>query len=107
VLAGFEPCDDAERRCLAQLHRELGFSPVLEAIRLRDRDEGGLRSIKRVLRVLTGDDLEREARCWTDPPLATLRGRGGETGLSSFLEQLEATLAPLLEPGVRGPQSAR
>jgi hypothetical protein len=95
VLAGFEPCDDDERTCLDELQRELGFSPVLHAVRLRGTN-GHLRDIKRVLRELTGDDHGREERCWTEPPLETLRARGTDSGLTALLDEVEAILAPLL-----------
>lgn len=103
VLAGFDPCDDAERQRLEELHRDLGFSPVHHAVRLRDKDRGALRDIKRVLGVLVGDDLDRETRCWIDPSLAALRERGAATGLSAFLDELEAVLPTLL--GARPPRS--
>ncbi|HEX7837676.1 MAG TPA: hypothetical protein VF469_09450 [Kofleriaceae bacterium] len=103
VLAGFDPCDDIERQRLDELHRDLGFSPVHHAIRLRDKDPGALRDIKRVLTVLTGEDPDREARCWIEPSLATLRERGAATGLSTFLNDLEAVLPALL--GVGSPRT--
>jgi hypothetical protein len=101
VLAGFDPRDDTERQRLDELHRDLGFSPVHHAVRLRDKAPGMLRDIKRVLRILTGDDPDREARCWTDPSLSTLRERGANTGLSAFLDELHAVLPALL--GIRPP----
>jgi len=99
VLAGFDPCDDAERQNLEALHRDLGFSPVLHASRLRDPNDRAPRNIKRVLGVLTGGAPYREQRCWTEPSLSTLRDRGGETGLAAFLDELLAALLPLLDPG--------
>lgn len=99
VLAGFDPCHPAEQQRLDELHRELGFSPVLHAARLRDKASGALRNIKRVLAVLIGDDADREARCWIDPPLATLHERGAATGLSAFLVELQAVCAGLLGAG--------
>lgn len=99
VLAGFEPDDDAERALLAALQEELGFSPVLEAVRLRDKAAGAARNIKRVLAALLRGDPDREERCWTEPPLANLRHRGAETGLAAFLEEIEQNLLPLLDPG--------
>ena len=85
VLAGFDPCNDTERQRLDELRRDLGFSPVDHAVRLRDKNAGSLRDIKRVLRVLTGADRAREEQCWSEPPLATLRTRGAATGLAGFL----------------------
>jgi hypothetical protein len=99
VLAGFDPCPPAEQQRLEELHRELGFSPVFHAVKLRDKAHGALRNIKRVLGVLTGDDRDREARCWTEPPLATLHERGAATGLSTFLDELRAVLPELLAAG--------
>lgn len=99
VLAGFDPCHPAEQQRLDDLHRELGFSPVLHAVRLRDKTRGALRDIKRVLAVLTGDDDERETRCWIEPALATLHERGTDTGLSAFLTDLQAVLPSLLGAG--------
>jgi hypothetical protein len=107
VLAGFDPCDDMEQQRLEELHRDLGFSPVVEAGRLRDKNRGAPRNIKRVLAIITGDVLDREQRCWTEPPLATLRARGLHTDLAVFLEELEAVIPPLLNSGApthrRGP----
>ncbi len=96
VLAGFDPRHPDEQQRLDELHRELGFSPVLHAVRLRDKTHGAPRNIKRVLGALTGDDVHREARCWIEPPLATLHERGVATGLSAFLDELRATLPELL-----------
>jgi len=100
VLAGYDPCDEAERALLAELHDALDFSPVVHAARLRDKSAGAARNIKRVLGRLTRDDPDREERCWTDPPLATLRERGGESGLADFLDEIEHILLPLLDPRV-------
>lgn len=102
VLAGFDPCNDTERAQLDELHRELGFSPVLDAHRLRDKTAGTSRNIKRVLSVLTGHAPEREERCWTEPSLATLRARGTASGLAAFLDELDAILLPLLDPSPAG-----
>lgn len=99
VLAGFDPCHPTEQQRLDELHRELGFSPVLHAVRLRDKAPGTARNIKRVLGVLTSDDPDREARCWTEPPLTTLHERGADTGLSAFLAELQAVLPGLLGAG--------
>ncbi len=102
VLAGFDPCDDVERARLDELCRDLGFSPVLQAVRLRDKNAGALRNIKRVLHVLTGHTPDREERCWIEPSLPMLRARGTDTGLAAFLEEIDAVLLPLLDPGAAG-----
>jgi hypothetical protein len=97
VLAGFEPCSDGERACLDRLRAELGFSPVLDAVRLRGGN-GDLRDIKRVLGELTSEDHDREERCWTETALETLRARGAASGLAAFLNEVEAILVPLFGP---------
>jgi hypothetical protein len=99
VLAGFDPCHPDEQQRLEELHRELGFSPVVHAVRLRDKAHGATRNIKRVLTVLTGSDADREARCWIEPPLVTLHERGTASGLSGFLDELRDVLPGLLGAG--------
>lgn len=95
VLAGFEPETDDERERLEALRKELGFHPCEEAHALGAKDEQAKRSPKRVLSKLTGDDHERETRCWTAAPLDRLRDRGERTGLRAFLVDLEDHLVPL------------
>jgi hypothetical protein len=80
---------------LADLRRELGFSPTMDAHRLDSNDEQAKRSSKRVLRILTLDDRDRERRCWTETPLETLRARGAAAGLSDFLDEVKQHLVPL------------
>jgi len=95
VLAGFEPENANEREKLEQERKNLGFEPHREAHRLRDKDDRAPRSPKRVLSSLTGDDRERESRCWTDVPLDTLRARGDGSGLRAYLEEIRERLLPL------------
>lgn len=95
VLAGFEPESDDERARLEALRKDLGFNPCEEAHELGAKDEQAKRSAKRVLRVLTGDDREREARCWTEAPLDRLRDRGEKSGLRAFVVDLKERLVPL------------
>jgi hypothetical protein len=98
VLAGFVPENAAERERLEEERKSLRFDPCAEAHRLRDKDEGALRSIKRVLAVLTSSDRDREARCVTDSPLATLRARGVESGLAAFFDEIAERLGALFDP---------
>jgi hypothetical protein len=93
VLAGFVPADDDERARLADLRRELGFSPIEESHQLDAQDETAKRSAKRVLGVLIQGDADREARCWQEPSLEILRARGEANGLASFLEAVAMHLA--------------
>jgi hypothetical protein len=96
VMCGFEPETDEERVLLGDLRSALGFQPHLEAHRLVAKDEQAKKSAKRVLRLLTGKDRERERRCWTDTSLDVLRERGGTTGLRDYLVDVERDLVPLL-----------
>lgn len=96
VLCGFEPENDEEHARLYELRQDLGFPPHEHAHRLDAKDERAKRNAKRVLRQLTGEDREREERCWKETPLDTLRGRGEMTGLRSYLEELEHHVVPLI-----------
>ncbi len=96
VLAGFDPLDIAEERTLHDLQTDLGFDPRLAAEQLTAKHDTDKRSGKRVLSVLTQDDREREAQCWTKAPLAALRLRGRETGLAEYLRDIEIVIGPKL-----------
>ena len=93
VLAGFTPHTRREKEALAALR--LGFSPTEHSERLDASHETAKKSPKRVLRDLTRGDREREAQCWTDADLQVLRARGGENGLSAFLDEVTEKLAPI------------
>lgn len=95
VLAGFDPERSDEMDRLAELRRELGFSPTDHAHRLDSNNEQARHSPKRVLRHLSGGEWEREARCWQVTPLETLRTRCPESGLTAFLVEIETALVPL------------
>ena len=94
VLAGFEPANAAERDRLDEERRSLPFDPCAEAHRLCDKDEHARRSAKRVLAALIGGKPDREARCWEETPLATLRARGEQSGLCAFLDEVAEHLLP-------------
>jgi hypothetical protein len=95
VLAGFDVLSHDERDRLDNVSEQLGFHPNLEAHLLTAAGDIAKRSAKRVLAELTAGDREREARCWTEAALVTLRTRGGGSGLAEFLEEIEQRLAPL------------
>jgi hypothetical protein len=95
VLCGFEPETDDERACLEGLRQELGFQPHEQPHHLDAQDEQAKRSAKRVLRLLTRDDREREERCWKQTALDKLRARGVETGLCNYLDEIRQHLVPL------------
>jgi hypothetical protein len=100
VLAGFVPRNAAERCLVDDERRVLGFDPCREAHRLRDKHDGDARSPKRVLDKLTGGDRDREAACWMETPLATLRANGEENGLRAYLDEIRAHLLPLFTRGL-------
>jgi len=97
VVSGFEPKDEREVAAVAAESRALGFDPRLRSHDLTaGKDDTAVRSPKRVLRVLAGDDRERERRCWRETPLPLLRERGAENGLADYLREVRERLAPLL-----------
>ena len=91
VLIGFEPETAEERETLTQMTEALSFSPLHEPHRLNDPQMGALRDIKRVLRVLTGGDPDREARCWTHSPHERLRA---DPELAAFLDEVRDRILP-------------
>lgn len=96
ALAGFEAKDDVERETLLQLRPELGFDACEHPEKLDAQQDRARRSAKRVLSQLTNNNRERERRCWTETSLDVLRKRGGGTGLTEYLIELEQKLVPLL-----------
>jgi hypothetical protein len=96
VLAGFVPENESESQRLGELQRQLGFHPCREAHELTAVEHGSKRDAKRVLRILSEGNAEREVSCWTDSPLDTLRTQGARTGLPEFLSEVESILLPLL-----------
>ncbi len=100
VLAGFSPENDRERSRLQQLTEELGFSPIEKAERLRAKGEQEARHPKLVLKELTNNDWDRQARCWQDADLEVLKQRGQATGLADYLDEVARKLAgPLTGAG--------
>jgi len=97
VISGFEPQDDQETTRLNAERQALGFNPCERSHELTAcKDDTAKRSPKRVLRELTLDDREREARCWRTTPLSTLKQRGGANGLAAYLAEVRQHLAPLI-----------
>lgn len=95
VLAGFEPRSEAEKEALAELRRELGFDPRLQAENLTAAQPQAQRNAKRVLDRLVAGDEEREEDCWTSCGLEVLAERGGVTGLSDYIDEVRSRLVPL------------
>lgn len=96
LLNGFEPASEEERGLVAQVRREVGFDPLVEAHRLDAKHDHDKRSAKRVLEALTRGDRDRRERCSAEPSLERLAARGQESGLASYLEEVETRALPLL-----------
>jgi hypothetical protein len=101
VLAGFEPREERERELLAEIRKDLGFDPCIQAEQLTAIHDHDKRSAKRVLKHLVQGDHERESACWREAQLKDLRDRGRETGLSQYLKEIKDRLVPLLGPSSR------
>ena len=97
VLNGFVCENDYEQAELEAIRQEVNFDPCFEAERLRYASKTARveRNPKEILRRLTSDDYSREERCWTVTPLATLRQRGANTHLSTYLDEVRERLLPL------------
>jgi hypothetical protein len=98
VLVGFVPATGQERQIVESLRQQLSFHPCDEPERLTGRHNEA-RDAKRVLRILTGDNRDREAICWEQTPLSELERRGASTGLTAFLNEVRTLLIPLFRNG--------
>lgn len=97
VISGFVPEDENEQVRLDDERQKLGFNPCARSQELTAcKDDAALRSPKRVLRVLTSGDYDRERRCWSESSLANLRERGTENGLVAYMDEVRTHLAPLI-----------
>ncbi len=99
VISGFDPDpqNEAENDRFNTERQTLGIDPRSRSHELTaGKDDHATRSPKRVLRQLSGNDQDRERRCWTETPLERLRERGGENGLRAFLFEVRCRLAPLI-----------
>lgn len=95
VLSGFIPEDEGEQGRIDAERRTLGFDPCLRSHELTASGNAS-KSPKRVLAALTGDQWERQQKCWLETPLDTLRERGGNNGLKDYLSEVETHLAPCI-----------
>ena len=96
VLAGFEPQSAEEEKRLAAVRQLLGFDPTARAEQLTATHDSDKLNAKRVLGELTGNDKDREARCWQVTGLRTLKTRGKAAGLADYLGEVKDILAPRL-----------
>lgn len=102
VLNGFLPLNEEEQEILDEIKAELNFDPCLESYRLRspsNREPERIRNPKFVVARLTGEDWQRESKCWVETDLQILRERGVETGLTDYLNEIEARLVPIVFAG--------
>ncbi len=97
VVCGFEPQDESERARLKDAREQVGFHPHERSHDLKAcKDDNAKLSPKRVLRLLTEGNFDRERRCWKETPLVVLRQRGKENGLTDYLHEVRERLAPLI-----------
>ena len=97
VIAGFDPQDDVEGERLAAERQMLGFDPrVRSHERTACKNDRALRSPKRSLTALVGDDRERQRKCWMTTSLEVLVVRGRENGLKDYLKEIDDHLVPLI-----------
>jgi hypothetical protein len=94
VLNGFAPKNKDEEERLSELKKQLLFDPCTKAERLAELQNGAPRDAKRVLRVLSNGERERENDCLREP-LEDLKRCGAHTGLTAFIEAVERELVPL------------
>jgi len=97
VLCGFDPANDGEPELLAAERQKLGFDPRTNSHQLTAcKDDRALRSPRRVLKLLTCSDPDREWRCWSESSLDQLRERGSENRLAEYLKEIRDNLAGLI-----------
>ncbi len=97
VLSGYNPLSEAEESLLQSEISRVSLDPRTHSHRLDDHKSLTAQlSPKRALTALTGNNFERERQCWRTTPLATLRQRGTENGLTAYLDEVRTKLALLI-----------
>lgn len=97
VLAGYDPLETDESTRLEEERKILGFDPRSESHQLTAcKKDTATHSSKRVLRKLSGDNRDRERRCWIESSLELLRERGNKNGLADYLHEVRHRLAPII-----------
>jgi hypothetical protein len=96
VLNGSAAGSDFEETTLTAVRAELSFDPCHQSENLDATEPGAKRDAKRVLKLLTNGEPEREERCWMNASWDLLRTRGQGSGLASFLKEAKNRLVPLL-----------
>jgi hypothetical protein len=95
VIAGFEPRNDEELDRLERLRQELGFHPCNRSHELKAIHDRDKQSAKRVLTELVKGNRDRELSCISETPIALLKQRGTDNGLSDYLTELQERIVPL------------
>jgi hypothetical protein len=97
VISGFDPESAVEEHVLGLENQKLGSNPCLRSHELTaGKNDQALRSPKRVLKALTGDNWERQQKCWRVTSLDVLSERGVDNGLASYLDEIRKHLAPMI-----------
>jgi len=98
VLNGFIPSNQEEGQILKEITTQLTFNPCEESHRLRNSltEPDRIRNPKVVVEKLTGGRMEREQQCWEETPLEYLREKGEHTGLTAYIDEIEARLIPII-----------
>jgi hypothetical protein len=96
-LAGFEPLDEDETALLMAERKGLGHCPCEQSHELTASHETDPRSAKRVLRVLTNGEYDRQRTCISETSLDKLKQRGSGNGLAEFLNEVSNKLSPLIK----------
>ncbi|MEM9540825.1 MAG: hypothetical protein AAGA60_15130 [Cyanobacteria bacterium P01_E01_bin.42] len=101
VLNGFIPETPQETQILAEITTQLSFDPCTKAHKLHStsRDERERqRNPKIILEQLIGKSWQREQKCWQNTDLAILRDRGIQTGLTTYLNEIQERFTLFLLP---------
>jgi hypothetical protein len=97
VISGFDAEDDDEQQRLDSVTKALGADPRVTSHELTAcKNDQALRSPKRVLTALTGENRERQRKCWLEASLDVLEARGHRNGLKDYLNEIRADLVPLI-----------
>ncbi len=103
VLSGFNPLNDDETTRLEAARQALGFNPCEQSHELTAcKNDQALRSPKRVLQQLSGNNEDRQRHCWRTTSLDQFQARGAENGLAAYLQEIHDRLAPLIGHLERG-----
>ena len=93
----FDPENEDEKQLLGEEQQRLGVNPCQRSHELTaGKSDIALRSPKRVLKVLTADNWERQRRCWKATALQVLWERGEDNGLVDYLEEIKTHLVPTI-----------